>query len=109
MAWERRPRGTRYYTRSRKVDGRTVRQYVGSGLLGALAHEKDAARRAQAQEETGRWHAIRSQLEAADRATAEFIRAAERRVQVALVLAGYHQHHRGEWRKHRGRVSDKVG
>jgi len=82
---------------------------VGSGLLGALAHEEDVARRAQAQEETGRWRAIKLQLDAADRATAEFIRAAETQVQVVLVLAGYHQHHRGEWRKHRGRVADKVG
>jgi hypothetical protein len=40
--WERRQRGGHYYTRSHKVYGRVVREYVGTGPLAKLAAETDA-------------------------------------------------------------------
>ena len=40
--WEKRERGGLYYTRSRKVNGQVVREYVGGGALGELAALIDA-------------------------------------------------------------------
>ena len=49
--WEKRQRGGLYYTRSRKVGGRVVREYVGTGPLAgiaALMDEEDRLRRWEA-------------------------------------------------------------
>lgn len=102
MAWEARRRGTTYYTRFQKVDGRVVRRYVGTGWVGELAAAEDALHRearerAQADRRTERERLaeLDAPLEALD-AKAEALHRA------ALVLAGYRQHDRGQWRKRRG-------
>lgn len=101
-AWERRERGGLYYTRSRKVDGRVVREYVGTGPLAELAAETDALKRLRREEEAKAWREERESLEALDRLVEELYEAAEILTRAALVAAGYHQHNRGEWRKKRG-------
>ena len=45
MAWERRAGGGLYYVRKRRVNGRVVSEYVGTGLAAALAAELDAQER----------------------------------------------------------------
>lgn len=47
MGWETRKRGGRYYTRSRKVGGRVVREYIGTGPIAELIDEQDAAERTE--------------------------------------------------------------
>jgi hypothetical protein len=38
--WERRERGSLYYTRSRRKDGRVVREYFGGGVLDEITASK---------------------------------------------------------------------
>lgn len=103
--WERRERGGLYYTRSKKVNGEVVREYVGGGVLGELAARMDSLERRQREEEAAAWKEEREQMEALDGLTEELYEAAEVLAKAALVASGYHQHKRGEWRKRRGNQS----
>jgi hypothetical protein len=102
MAWETRARGGRYYTRSRKVGGRVVREYVGRGLVGELAAREDAARRAA--RETAAEARRRDRLTA--RALGDLVAGldalADDLTSATLAAAGYHRHDRGAWRRRRG-------
>ncbi len=102
MAWEQRERGGLYYTRSRKVDGRVVREYIGTGPLAELAAEADALERRRREEEAEAWREERERMEALEAPIEELCEAAEVLSQAALYAAGYHRHNRGEWRKRRG-------
>jgi hypothetical protein len=101
MSWETRPRGGRYYTRSRRVDGRIVREYVGTGPVGELAaaldHLDREARTAQAREDVG----ARQELAGFDAPVQALHADVEALVQGVLLTAGFHHHH-GAWRRRRG-------
>jgi hypothetical protein len=99
--WERRERGGLYYTRSKKVDGRVVREYVGTGALGELAARLDAEERRRREGEAAAWREERERMDALEAPVAELCEAAEVLARAALVCAGYRRHNRGEWRKRR--------
>jgi hypothetical protein len=101
MAWETRARGTRYYTRSRKVRGQVVREYVGGGLLGEAAATLDEEARRERQQRRDALVAEQSRLAALDAPAAQVHTIANLLAAGALLLAGYRQHDRGEWRKPR--------
>src|SRR5215207_5424380 len=101
MGWETRRGQGRYYTRSRKVNGRIIRQYVGTGLVAELAAQQDAEERSQRlaererlQHEATRWASSAAPL-------TELAELLDGLAAAALITAGYHQHHRGAWRKRR--------
>ena len=100
--WERRERGGLYYTRSRREDGRVVREYIGGGALGESAAQQDAEKRRIRREEAATWREERKSLEALDAPLDELCRATEILSKAVFVAAGYHQHNRGEWRMRRG-------
>ena len=104
MGWERRTRGGLYYTRSKKVRGRVVREYVGCGPLGQLAALSDAERRAKLKAQAEAWRAERTHLEAADAALYTLCDTSEAMARGSLILAGYYRHHRGEWRKRDAKI-----
>ena len=101
MPWETRARGDRYYTRSRRVNGRVVREYFGCGKDAIRAAAEDAARRQAEAAVRAAEVADRATLAEVDAAMAELDALAGRCFRAAMEAAGYHQHDRGPWRKRR--------
>ena len=101
MGWEKRDRGGLYYTRSRKVGGRVVREYVGGGTLGHLAALQDAQERRRREEEAALWKEEREGLEALVTPVEQLCEATEILYRATLVAAGFRRHQRGEWRRKR--------
>jgi hypothetical protein len=98
MGWDK---GGRYYTRSRRVNGRVVREHVGGGFLGFFAAQLDAAEREKRLSERTAARAEREELAALDAPLHDLDEVADLFVREALLAAGYRQHNRGEWRKRR--------
>jgi hypothetical protein len=104
MAWESRHGRGRYYTRSKRVNGRMVREYVGGGLIGELAATEDAEKLAERVEKREAWNLGKQELERIDGLLERFVKDAQNATRIALIDAGYYRHHRGEWRKRRVRT-----
>ena len=99
MGWDK----GRYYTRSKKVDGRVVREYFGCGESAhvmALLDELDRQRR---QRERKKEKQLIESLNEVDATISELCQRAELAARATLISAGYHQHDRGQWRKKRVR------
>jgi hypothetical protein len=97
VGWEK----GRYYTRSKKVNGRVVREYVGGGRVAELVAQMDAIKRQQREAERAARLAERAELDALDAPLDELNDLAELLARAALAAAGFHQHKRGEWRRRR--------
>jgi hypothetical protein len=101
MGWETRRGAGRYYTRSRKVNGRIIREYVGTGLVAELVAEQDAEERAQRLAERERLQREAAQWASTVASLMELSQLLDGLTVAALIAAGYHRHHRGTWRKRR--------
>jgi hypothetical protein len=100
MAWEKRERGGPYYTRSRRVDGKVVREYIGGGELARIISESDANRRTLRKAERQQQRAELERLEALASPVGELCEVTEILVRAQLLAGGYHKH-KGEWRRER--------
>ena len=100
MAWEARG-GRRYYTRSRRVNGRVVREYVGTGAVAELAAAADALRRADRRAAAEARRAEQARWREALAPLLELSRVADLLARAALLAAGYRQHARSSWRMRR--------
>lgn len=103
MAWERRARGGLYYTRSRKMNGRVVREYIGAGETAALIAQLDALERQSKEQERAAEREELARLAALESLVRPICDEVDRAYRETLSTAGYHQHKRGEWRKKRAR------
>src|SRR6516164_5044466 len=98
MGWER-----GYYYRVRKVNGRVVREYIGAGRVAELAAQVDALERDKRQLEAQELRQKKAELAALDDDIKALSNTTEVLAQAALLVAGYHRHKHGEWRKRRDR------
>lgn len=71
-------------------------------MLGQLSAQMDAIDREKRLAERAAIRAQMDEIATLGSPLAELNELADLLVQAALVAAGYHQHHRGEWRKRRG-------
>ena len=106
MGWERRRNGT-YYYRARKVGGRVLKEYVGAGPLSELVAAQDTQARAERRATNEARRAERARLTAVDDAVDASHAASDTLVRASLVMAGYHLHNRGEWRRRHGDGNDE--
>lgn len=102
MGWETRGGRGAYYTRSKRVNGRVRREYVGGGIHGERAALIDAARRAHRETERAAWQAERDAADLLAGLVADHGVTVDGIARAALVASGFRQHHRGEWRRRRG-------
>ena len=105
MGWEK---GGRYYTRSRKVGDKVIREYVGSGRVAELAARLDALDRQERETKWAAMRAERDELDALDAPLDELNDLADLVAKAALLAAGFHCHRRCEWRRRRVRP-DQAG
>ena len=101
MAWETRERGGHYYTRSKRVNGRVLREYIGSGELAEITSEIDADRRTLRKAQRQQQSTELERLEALAAPVGELCEVTEILVRAHLLAGGLHEH-KGEWRRERG-------
>ncbi len=100
MAWESRERGGVYYTRSRRVNGQVLREYIGGGELARIVSESDTRSRTLRKAERQQERAELERLEALAAPVGELCEVTEILARAHLLAGGYHKH-KGEWRRER--------
>jgi hypothetical protein len=91
------------------VRGRVVREYVGMGLVAELAARTDARECGRRRAEAEALRAAERREQEADDLVGQVCEATETLTRAALLSAGYHRHHRGEWRRRRHGEQDDAG
>src|SRR5262245_37542575 len=106
MAWETRNGRGAYYTRSRWVGGRVVREYVGAAgsPMAEISAAEDAMQREARERALADRRNERERLAALDAPVLALGALSEALLGAALVAGGYHQHARGGWRRRRGQA-----
>ena len=97
MAWEQGPRGKPYYSRTLRLGGKRVRQYLGSGPAAHAAAAADARKRAERRARIESRHNEQARFHAVDGLVLQLFELAGLIADAALVTGGYYKHG-GEWR-----------
>jgi len=108
MAWETRS-GRPYFYHSARVDGRVVKDYVGTGPVAELAAKLEAQDRRRRREAAEALEADRARAAPAEAASAALDTFAGDLVTAALLAAGYHRPNYAPWRRRRAaRTTDAA-
>lgn len=100
MGWERRKRGGLYYTRSKRVGGRVVREYVGCGATAQAIATLDAMDREEREVARARRDHERAGPLAVEGALGALSASLDALVGSTLEAHGYHAR-KGQWRRRR--------
>jgi hypothetical protein len=102
VSWDRKQRGGKYYYRSRRINGRSVKVYLGCGAAAHLAARLDERERQDRGAEREAFLAEQVRLAAADVAFSDARGLIDLLVRATLILSGFHLHRCSEWRRRRG-------
>jgi hypothetical protein len=80
---------------------RVIKQYLGAGERAISKARFAALERAVPATQNRAWQEEQTQLDAADALTASLDSLVNQVVREVLTAAGFHQHHRGAWRRRR--------
>ena len=94
--------GRPYLYRSVRRGGKVTSEYVASGEAALLIHRMETVERDKRDDETWRRRNECGELEEVERGLNDLCKRAQMLAAEALTAAGFHQHHRGEWRMRRG-------
>jgi hypothetical protein len=103
MAYDRKKAGRSggYYYQSVRVDGRAVKRYVGNGPEAERLAAEVEQRRLKRLAEKQLLDRDRNLLAGPRASLVQLNRLVQLLAQASLILAGFHNHHRGTWRKDR--------
>jgi hypothetical protein len=109
MAWELSDAGLRYFTLTRRVKTRRVRAYFPPGPSADLAATLVELRRLERDARARRRRAELSRWQAAQEPLVGLCKGVELAARACLLLGGFYQHHKGEWRAmRRARRGDET-
>jgi len=86
---------------SKKIGGRVVREYVGTGVIAELSAQMDAEEREERDQAQAALKAECDSDCAQEKALTDYCRTVGEVLTEALLAAGYHKH-KGQWRRRRG-------
>ena len=101
MSWESRKSGGRYFTTSRRISGRIVREYFGNGPLAELANQTAEIERLRRQAEREALQSAKQSDAMHNASLDEFLALTDALNDAILICQGWHKHKRGQWRKRR--------
>lgn len=106
MGWEKRGSG-QYYYRKKRVNGRVVSEYVGSGILAEATLMLDQIEKEKTDLEKIEQQIEKEKVIAMDQAIDQNLESIGELIKSTLIAYGYHKV-KGEWRKKRANPKNKT-
>ena len=102
MAWTYCVDGRRYFYRSRKVGGKVIHDYIGTGPEAERIAELDSLRIRENEVKVRARKEVKARENSAEKPLKSVNRQSDLLLAAVLLSTGvYHQHDRGEWRTYK--------